>query len=100
MMQARYTGILTQHAQARGTMVDGGGHVPVLCMDVELDTSFHNILHVEQVFPVGHYTQCEAAARRLKKGTRVSVDAPLDSLRLVARNAAHIHVHKDAQCPQ
>lgn len=87
----QYSGTLIHHAEPR-TRVIGSVSVPVLCMDIELDNTLHNLMHVEQPFPVDHFKQAEAAAHRLKKGMRVTVQAqPLD-LRLVACNVAHIHV--------
>ena len=101
---AEYTGTLIHRAEARTFILDNDGHsVPVLCMDVELDNALHNVLHVEQPFPVGHFSQCQAAAHRLKKDMRVTVRAPLVGMRLVARNASHIHVITDPEeaqpCP-
>lgn len=88
-----YTGTLIHQAEARTKVLDSDCHsVPVLCMDIELDNSMHTAMHVEQPFPAEHFKQCEAAARRLKTGTRVTVEAPLMDTRLVARNATHIHV--------
>ncbi len=90
---AEYTGTLLHAAEARTSMLDGEGHsVPVLCMDLALENAMHTPLHVEQPFPVGHFAQCQAAAHRLKEGMRVIVQAPLVGMRLVARNAIHIHV--------
>lgn len=93
-----YSGTLIHAAEARTRLLDGHDHaVPVLCMDIELDNSLHNVMHVEQPFPPDHHKQANAAAHRLKKGTHVTVQAsPLD-LRLIARNAAHIHVIKEPQ---
>lgn len=88
-----YTGTLTHHAQARTSVLDGSGHtVPVLCLDVTLDNALHNALHVEQPFPAGHFAQCQAAAHRLKKGMRITVQTPVSGMHLSTRNAAHIHV--------
>jgi hypothetical protein len=91
--QAQYTGTLIHPAEARTGLLDQQGKsVPVLCLDIELDNITHNLLHVEQPFPDGNFSQCQAAARRLKEGARVTVTAPLVGMRLVARNATHIHV--------
>jgi hypothetical protein len=91
--QAEYSGTLIHPAEARTGLLDAiGQSVPVLCLDIELDNATHNLLHVEQPFPAGDFSQCQAAARRLKEGTRVTVTAPLVGMRLVARNATHIHV--------
>lgn len=87
-----YSGTLVHSAQARTRVLDGKATVPVLCLDIELDNALHNHMHVEQPFPRDHFKQAEAAAHRLKKGMRVTIQAPLLDLHLVARNAAHIHV--------
>ena len=95
---AEYTGTLLHGAQARTALLDAEGHsVPVLCLDLELDNALHTHMHVEQPFPAGHHTQAAAAARRLTKGTRVTVQAPLVGLRLVASNTTHIHTHHEPQ---
>lgn len=76
-------------------MVDGQPNpLPVLCLDIALDNTQHNHMHVEQLFPATHYQQAVAAAHRLKKGTHISVQTQLLDLQLVTRNAAHIHVTK------
>jgi hypothetical protein len=92
-----YSGVLIQAAEARMRADGQSAAIPVICMDIELDNSTHNIMHVEQPFPPDQYDQSHAAAHRLKKGTHVTVQAPLLDLRLVARNAAHIHVIKKPQ---
>ena len=99
---AEYTGTLLHKAEARTAMLDHDGHaVPVLCLDIELDNPLHTHMHVEQPFPAGHHAQAHAAAHRLVKGTRVTVQAPLIGLRLVASNTSHIHTHPtpEASCP-
>ena len=95
---AEYTGTLLHAAEARTTVLDIEGHaVPTLCLEVELDNAICTHLVVEKIFPTGHFTQCQAAAHRLKKGTRVTVQAPLVGMRLIARNASHIHIHQQEQ---
>ena len=74
-------------------------------MDIELDNALRNVMHVEQPFPAASFEQARAAAHRLKKGMRVTVQAPLVGIRLVAGNATHIHVIPEPQqeeipCPQ
>lgn len=89
-----YSGTLIHAAEARVRVLDGIVSVPVICMDIELDNALHNQMHIEQPFPPGHFKQARAAAYRLIKGTRITVQVqPLD-IRLVAANAAHIHVIK------
>ncbi len=90
-----YSGTLLHAAEARTSALDHEGHmVPVLCLDIELDNSFHTPLHVEQYFPTGHQAQAQAAAHRFKKGQRVTVKVPLLTLR-IGGIAAHINVPKD-----
>ncbi len=99
--QIEYTGTLIHPAEARTSLPDHlGKTVPVLCMDVELDNATHNVLHVEQPFAPEQFKQCQAAARGLKEGTRVTVQAPLMGMRLVARNATHVHVITPTQQPE
>ena len=89
----QWTGVLLHKAEARSKQLDPEGHVvPVLCLDIELDNALRNHMHVEQPFPAGQHQQCEAAAHRLHKGMRVTVQAPSLDLRLVAANTQHIHV--------
>lgn len=101
-----YTGTLTHQAEARTKVLDTEGHsVPVLCMDIELDNALRTPMHVEQPFPAASFEQARAAAHRLKKGMRVTVQAPLVGIRLVAGNATHIHVipepeQEEIPCPQ
>jgi hypothetical protein len=89
-----YSGTLVHAAQARMRVLDGELAVPVLCMDIALDNALRNLMHVEQPFPPDAFKQAEAAAQRFKKGTRVTVQAPALDMRLLARNAAHIHIVK------
>lgn len=100
---AEYTGTLLNRAEARTARLDHDGHaVPLLCLDIELDNPLHTHMHVEQPFPLGHHAQAIAAAHRLVKGMRVTVQAPLIGLRLVASNTSHIHTHPtpEVSCPQ
>ena len=91
-----YTGTLLHTAQVRTKVLDGEGHaVPVLCMHLQLDNQHHNHVHVEQPFPLGQHSECEAAARRYKKDTRVTVQAPLVGAHLVLPNVTHIHIVPD-----
>lgn len=92
--EATFTGTLTAHAEVRTKPLDQEGHmVPVLCMDIELDNALRNRLRAEQPFPADQHQQCEAAARRYRKGVRVTVHAPVVGLRVLAANTTHIHLH-------
>lgn len=91
---AEYTGTLLDKAEARTARPDHDGHaVPVLCLDIEIDNTLHTRMRVEQPFPIGHHAQAHAAAHRLVKGMRVTVQVPLIDLQLRARNTLHIHTH-------
>lgn len=88
-----YTGTLVADAEARWHVEPGTLRTrPVLCMDLQLDNCVHTLAHVEQQFDHGHHDQVKAAARRYRKGQRVTVQAPLRPLRLVIAQAAHIHI--------
>lgn len=88
-----YSGTLIHAAEARTRVLDGQDHaVPVLCLDIELDNDWHNVMHIEQPFAADQHKQAHAAAHRLKKGMHITVQVPPFDLRLVARNASHIHV--------
>jgi hypothetical protein len=88
-----YTGVLIHPAQARSRPADQEGHiVPVLCVEIALENAVGTVLHAEQVFPFGAHDQAAAAARRLHKGDRITVQAGLADLRLLVTNTAHIHV--------
>jgi hypothetical protein len=89
-----FTGTLIENGEARQKSIDREGHlVPVLILNLESDSLLRTPLHVEQPFPAGEMVQAEAAARRYRKGQRVTVQAPAVSLRL-AVIAAHIHTEK------
>ena len=94
--EAQYTGTLIRAAEARAGELSADGHtVPLLCLDVQLDNALQTVLHCEQAFPSNHFHQAELAARRLKAGMRVTVQAPMAGMRLVARFVSHIHVLKE-----
>jgi len=93
------TGTLTERATARTRVLDGTHAVPVLCLELVTDTPLGLPVHVEQPFPAGHFAQCEAAARRLRKGQHVTVQAPVLGWKLLATNASHIHTDNDEGTP-
>lgn len=88
-----FVGTLLQHGEARSMDVDGMGHmVPVLILTLETDSALRNRFQSHQQFPAQHMAQCEAAARRYRKGMRVCVQVAIASLRMVAGNTEHVHV--------
>jgi hypothetical protein len=94
-----FTGRLVRDAEARHKLIDGNGHdVPVVILDLESDSGMHMPLHVEQPFPLGHWAQAQAAARRYRKGQRVTVLASALSVRM-AVTATHVHTEKEETDP-
>ena len=90
------SGVLLQRAEARWRPLDGDSHmVPVLCLLVETDSASHGRAIVEQPFPQDHGAQCMAAARRYRKGARVTFQAPTVGIQLLVRNASHVHLHPE-----
>ena len=88
-----YTSTLIHAAEARTRVLDGHDHsVPVVCLDIELDSALRNRMHVEMPYPADQHAQATAEAKRLKKGMHVTVQAPPMDLQLVARNVSHIAV--------
>lgn len=93
LASARYEGRLVAPAECRMKAVDAAGRVvPVLVMELELDTVLRTRMRVEQPFPAQRQWACEAAARRYKPGTRVAIEAPLVGLRLIATHTQHVRV--------
>lgn len=97
-----YVGTLIAPAQCRMRAIDADGHiVPVLVLQLELDTLLRTRMRAEQPFAATAHQACEAAARRLRVGTVVEVEAPLTSVHLVATHTQHVHVlhhpEKEAQ---
>lgn len=91
--EIEYTGTLLRDAEARCRVDAQDQTVPVLCLDITLDNALRTLMHVEQPFPLGTFEQAQAAARRLKKGQHVAVQAPLESMRLISPRTTHIHTH-------
>lgn len=91
-----WEGTLIRDAQARTKAIDLQGHmVPVLIVHVRLDKAADkNPLCLEQPFEAGHEAQCEAAARRLRKGMRISAQGPRAHVHLKQEHVLHIHVHQ------
>ena len=91
-----WTGVLIADAQTRYKPIDAQGQThPVLVMHVRLDNLNHNHLRVEQPFQQSQNAQCQAAARRYRKGMRVTVQAPISHVHNTAEHTAHIHIHKE-----
>lgn len=88
-----FSGTVISAPTHRAKLLDGQGHyVPVLELVVQLDSDAGQHCLLEQPFPVGHDEQCKAAARRIKKGQRVTFTAPLVGVRLMVPNVTQLHV--------
>lgn len=95
----RLSGTVLEHAHMAVRPIDADGHqAHVLIMDVETDGATRGRCRLEQPFPPGQHDQCEAAARRYRRGTRITFEAPIGAAFLVVPNVSHVHVHnpKDA----
>jgi len=93
-----YTGTLTRAAEVRAR-VQGLHTVPVVVIEIDLDNSLRNRMLIEQPFATGQHAQAEAAARRLRKGARITVRAPAIDMQLVARNATAVTVLPEPMAP-
>jgi hypothetical protein len=98
--ELEYTVRLVRDGEARQKQADQQGQfVPVLVLDAEGESDMHMPVHIEQFFPAGHMEQAEAAAKRYRKGQRLTVQTPVLSQRL-AIVATHIHTHKNEEDSQ
>ncbi len=97
----QYTVVLLRDGEARQKQLDTDGQfVPVIVLDAESDSALRMPMLIEQYFPAGHMEQAEAAARRYRKGQRLTVQTPVLSQRL-AIVATHIHTDKsETEGPQ
>lgn len=95
-----YTGVLLQDGEARTLPCDVEGHmVPVLILRLQLECRTQNKFQAQQRFAAGQQVQCEAAARRYRKGMRLQVQVPLSDLRFLASNVEHVHLVPDSSNP-
>lgn len=89
---AEFSGVLTTNAQLRHLVVGTDGTaVPCIEFDVQTDSRLQLPLHVRQCFRADQHLAAQAAARRYRKGLRVTVQAPVLGLQLTVPNATHIH---------
>lgn len=92
----QYSGHILRKPEVRNRPLDAEGHmVPVLCIELETDSPLRLPIHVEQPFPADQHAACEAAARRLRKGMLVTVQAPIVGHRLIINNAAHVRAEPE-----
>ena len=90
---AQFEGTLISNGEARILPADADGrYVTVLVLNVRAKSPCGNHIVVEQPFPPGADTNCQAAARRYRKGMQIQFEAPVAWLTLHARHTAHIHI--------
>ncbi len=86
------SGTLARDAELRNRVLDGAGHnVPVICLDLVSSGATHLPVHVEWPQPIDGHRAAERLVKTLKRGTTVTVQAPLLGMRLVAANASDVH---------
>jgi hypothetical protein len=86
------SGTLARDAELRNRVLDSAGHnVPVICLDLVGTGPARMPVHVEWPQPVDGYQAAERLIKTLKRGTTVTVQAPLLGMRLVAVNASQVH---------
>lgn len=77
-----FTGVLAHHAEVRMKPIDGGHHVPVVCLDLEDVGAGHHRMHAEQPFTETTRHEAELLAKRLRKGDSVTVSTALMDIRV------------------
>lgn len=89
---ASFSGRVQGRPHVRGGVAGPDGRsVPVLCLDIVPEGGASTApVHVRQPFPHSDWRGCEAAARRIQPGQHITVQAPIDALRLTITAAAHI----------
>ncbi len=88
-----FSGILARDAQIRIKPVGHDGRpTPVLCLELRDVGPGQHTLRAEQVYTEATRKHAEAAAARLREGTRVSVTSPIDHLRLSLPCVESIHL--------
>lgn len=87
-------GTIAAQPVVRTRAVGEGGHpMPVLCLQLnQLGPRRVGFVTCDQVFPLGAHAAAQAAAHRLKPGTRVKVQVPVDLMETHFPATAHIHV--------
>ena len=91
------SGTLARDAELRNRVLDGAGqNVPVICLDLVATGAAHMPVHVEWPQPADGYKAAERLIKTLKRGTTVTVQAPLLGMRLVAANASEVRADVQA----
>lgn len=86
------SGTLARDADLRFRPLDSSGHnVPVICFDLVANGAVHMPVRVEWPQPADGYQAAERLLKTLKRGTTVTVQAPLLGMRLLAANASQVH---------
>jgi hypothetical protein len=90
-----FTGTLTHNADVRCKPPRDGLHVvPVVCMELKNNMpTGPRLCYVERPFTDATRSEAEAFARTLKKGTVVTVLAPVTDMRVSLSHPLEIHPH-------
>ena len=92
-------GTLAQDAQVRiKPMGEAETPMPVLCLLINTNGSSQEPVRAEQTYPPSHRAEAERAARALRRGVRVSVEAPCAHIRTTLAHCASITLA--AKAPQ
>jgi hypothetical protein len=91
------TGVLLHDAELRNSVVDHAGHtVPVICLDLVGAGPAALPVRVQWPQPAGGHHAAEQLIKTLKRGTTVTVQAPLQGMHLVASQAHTVHASAHA----
>ena len=99
--QLQISGVLLRDAEVRTVpMGEDRTAMPVISLVIQTDHSCHGPLRAEQVYPPAMRGDAEAAAKAMKKGQRVTVQAPIAQLRTTLAWVSKIEVHGRAHKSQ
>jgi hypothetical protein len=92
MATMEISGTLARDAELRNRVLDRAGHtVPVICLDLLTTGGAPLPVHVEWPQPADGHQAAALLIQTLKRGTTVTVQAPVLDMRLVAANASQVH---------
>lgn len=99
--QIEISGELVKDAEVRTVLMgDDQTPMPVLCLLIKADRCSNSPVRSEQVYPAALRHEAVHAARGMKRGTRVTVTAPVAHLRMTMAMTSNIQVHGRAKQPK
>lgn len=91
----QFEGVLQSHATVRvRPSRKTGREVTVLCLELRVDTG--RVIHAEQEFQHSAHADAERRAATLRKGTRVSLQHPIEDVRLVLPHVSSLQTIQPA----